>query len=392
MTSPNELTAWGLLTATAGLLAFLVSLYALVGRERKSPYLINSIFFVFLICLIGAMFDLGALLVPKELQTFLCFTFNQDTFLKIGVSVLLFAFAVAAWKIWTAAIRLTQFVDPKGIWYRIRHLAISRGLKRIWSRLQGSPQTYSHNPLPLDAGLKAALERVVSNRSIDSGNGASSDRKTFELRRENERHSLALALRHQGQANQVLMELAVEFLKNDNYVQYMTASRHPIEFIKFVKDNWADQNGKNWNEVSKKIIVIDAFTAHFGFTDSIHGKRTDQLVSEFGVDCINSAATFAGIHTAASEAFKKIQKKEAGGLRKPALVIYEDCYALADLESVEQYRIFVRHVMPSERLWDAMFTVFAETAQPEAEWGLVSSYASMMLDMRSHWPQDQNAA
>jgi hypothetical protein len=338
------------------------------------------------------MFDLAALLVPETPQTLWFVTFNQETFLKAGVVFLLLAFAVAAWKIWTTAIRLTQFVDPKGLWYRIRHLAISRGLKRIWSRLKGSPQTYSHNPLPLDGDLKTALETVVSNRSVDAGNGAPNGAKTFELRRENERHSLALALRHQGQSNQVLMELAVEFLKNDNYVQYMTASRHPLEFIKYLKDNWTDPNGKNWNAVSKKIVVIDAFTTHFGFTDSIHGKRTDQLKSEFGVDCINSSATFAGIHTAASEAFKKIQTKEAGGLRKPALVIYEDCFALADLESVEQYRIFVRHVMPSERLWDAMFTVFAETAQPDGEWGLVSSYASMMLDMRSHWPQDQNAA
>jgi hypothetical protein len=98
------------------------------------------------------------------------------------------------------------------------------------------------------------------------------------------------------------------------------------------------------------------------------------------------------LHTAASEAFKLIAKKEKEGLRKPALVVYEDSFALADLESIEQYRIFVRHVLPSERLWDAMFTVFVETVQPETEWGLVSSYASMMLDMRDHWPVVENAA
>jgi hypothetical protein len=42
------------------------------------------------------------------------------------------------------------------------------------------------------------------------------------------------------------------------------------------------------------------------------------------------------------------------------LVLYEGCTALIDLESNEQYRIFVRHVLPSERLWGGMFTVFVE--------------------------------
>jgi hypothetical protein len=58
-------------------------------------------------------------------------------------------------------------------------------------------------------------------------------------------------------------------------------------------------------------------------------------------------------------------------------------YALSDLESVEQYRIFARHVLPSEQLWDGMFTVFVETAQREEDWKLVSSYAGMTVDLRN---------
>lgn len=89
------------------------------------------------------------------------------------------------------------------------------------------------------------------------------------------------------------------------------------------------------------------------------------------------------MHTAASRAFNLIKKKNKGDVRKPVLVIYEDTYALTDLESPEQYRIFVRHVLPSERLWDGMFTVFTEVGQSEADWRLLSSYGSMKLDLRA---------
>jgi hypothetical protein len=83
-----------------------------------------------------------------------------------------------------------------------------------------------------------------------------------------------------------------------------------------------------------------------------------------------------------------IQKQVGDADRKPTLVIYEDAYALSDLESPEQYRIFVRHVLPSERLWDGMFTVFLESGQPDGDWKILQSYASMTLDLRSHMATD----
>jgi hypothetical protein len=92
--------------------------------------------------------------------------------------------------------------------------------------------------------------------------------------------------------------------------------------------------------------------------------------------------TYAGMHSASSRAFNTIKEQMGCNYRQPTLVIYEDSYALTDLESVEQYRIFVRHVLPSERMWDGMLTVFLESVQPEADWRLLQAYASMKLDLR----------
>jgi hypothetical protein len=88
------------------------------------------------------------------------------------------------------------------------------------------------------------------------------------------------------------------------------------------------------------------------------------------------------MHTAASKAFNKIRTQLRQDERQPTLVIYEDCYALTDLESPEQYRVFVRHVLPSERMWGGMFTVFLESAQATFDWQVLHAYASMKLDLR----------
>jgi hypothetical protein len=93
--------------------------------------------------------------------------------------------------------------------------------------------------------------------------------------------------------------------------------------------------------------------------------------------------TYAGLHSAASRAFNQIPKQARHEDRRPTLVIYEDAYALADLESPEQYRIFIKHVLPSERMWGGMVTVFVETAQPKNDWEVLRAYSSVSLDLRS---------
>ena len=57
-----------ILTATAGLIAFHIGLYTLVARERKSPYIINSVFVLFFLCLVIAAIALSSTLVPESFQ------------------------------------------------------------------------------------------------------------------------------------------------------------------------------------------------------------------------------------------------------------------------------------------------------------------------------------
>lgn len=374
---------WPLLTATAGLLAFLIGVYTLVGRDRKSPYLINSVFAVFLICMTGAALDLAALLV----EPFSPLASNR--FLTAGMATLLLAFLVTIWRLWTIYVRFAYFADPGGVAKLkllpgLRHFRASRALK--------SGLRYEHTPLSLGPDLQI---KVIDIILAAAGMNAKDleQRRLFDdpastgikadVRDRQDPRCLAMALRHQGQANELLGDLCIAFLREaDHYIQYMSASRHPIEFVDHLRAA-VTAAGMNWEVMRERVVAVDAYTPHFGFLDTINWDKTSRLRSDLGTRLLSSTETYAGLHSSSSAAFKQIKKASgAGKSRKPTLVIYEDMYALSDVESVEQYRIFARHVIPSERLWDGMFTVFAETAQKEEDWKLISSYAGMTLDLR----------
>jgi hypothetical protein len=335
-----------ILTATAGLLAFQIGLYTLVGRERKSPYIINSVFPVFLFCLVIASITIASALVPDWMEGW---------FLWTSAVLLVATFLFSAFRVFRIAVRFIYFVDS----VHPKHLPIIRDIRRRKAMRSPRPN-YAHNAIPVPTDLKNEITGMLSG--IKEG--------AFENREELDPQALAVAVKHQGQGNKLLANLSGAFLKAGFSVQYLSASRHPIEFVGYLKRHLED-DGVTWQSVARRIVVIDAYSPHFAFIDSIYPKKDRELES-LNVTRVVSKMTFAGMHSASSRAFKVIQKQVGDADRKPTLVIYEDCYALSDLESPEQYRIFVRHVLPSERLWDGMFTVFLESGQPDGDWNCCS--------------------
>ena len=353
-------TPWNLLTATGAILAFLIGLYTLVGRERKSPYLINSVFSIFIVGLIGALVDVLAI-IPSSYQAGLT---------ALGELILFATLLVTAWRIYKIYMRFALFVDspnPKQWWF-------FRALKDF-NRARNHKKPYEHNAASVPEDLRNEIVKILKESKED-----------VEERHGLKPNSVAIALKHQGQANEYLAKIGMAFLKHKYAVQYIAVSRHPIEFIRFLRDQMEANETDSWVRAAGLIVVVDAYTKHFGFTDSIYFDATREL-KRLGVTYITPAESYAGLHSATSKAFNTVQKRaeknaSVSDVRDPVLLIYEDCFALADLESPEQYRVFVRHVLPSERAWNGMFTVVAETAQPENDWKLLTSYTAFTLDLR----------
>jgi hypothetical protein len=354
--SDASITPWKLLTATAALLAFLVGLYTLVGRERKSPHQINKVFPILFFCLLGAIADL--------ISTVLYDT-GAEVALKAGLGFLILAMSMTAWRLYRFYFRFALFVDSGNP----KYFHFMRTLK-AWGRDIRNKQIYEHHAISVPDDLKKEILEILKEETNSQFFNLTADPKSVALHSDGQR-----------QATTVLARIAIAFLKKQYPVQYMTASRHPIEFVEKLK---AILPGTlDWNAICKNIVVVDAYTKHFGFTDSIYFTATRKLTNLY-VTPVTSSISYAGLHTASSRAFNKIKSMSPeADTRNPALVIYEDSYALSDLESPEQYRVFIRHVLPSERLWEGMFTIFVETALPDSDWDLLRSYVDVYAELNS---------
>jgi hypothetical protein len=354
-TPASLLTPWSAMTATAGLIAFHIGLYSLVGRERKSPYVINAVFPVFLLCLVAATLALLSLLVPESIS---------EGVLYFSLAVLTFAFALSIIVVYRTVVRFVYFVDTVGF----RHLPGIRQWRRRRT-LNSARPTFSHSTMSLDAELQAEVIQILSQMT---------GRDLADMSAAQQLQCVALLVSDQTKVNQVLTRLCAAFLTRQCCVQYLTASRHPIDFVVQLNAAAPDQNA--WRGWAKNLIVIDAYSSHFAFIDSIYTKK-DRELAGLDVKQVTAKMTFAGIHTASSQAFNLFQTTPGDNVRRPTLVIYEGTYALTDLESVEQYRIFVRHVIPSEKLWGGMLTVFLEGPQNPADWNLLKAYANIAAEI-----------
>ena len=355
------------ITATGLLLAFLIGFYTIIGRERKSPYLTNKLFQILLLCVPAVILSL--------LSQVLTSSRGWAKVLATVIALLAFLCLVAAlvmtlWRVYKIYMRFALFVDsahPKHLsWYRFT---------KHYIRRSSESKPWEWSGIPLSANLLTRIQKILKPTEVADSNALPPT-------------SAAISVTRHGRANLVLAELATAFLEDRKSVQYMTASRHPLEFVEFLKKHIEKNTQLTWAEIQSKIVVADAYTRHFGYADSIYMQATTALKRDFGVHHVTAGESFAGMHTASSKAFNKLKEQAPKGTgRDPILVIYEDSYALADLESREQYRVFVRHVVPSERMWHGMFTVFIETSQEKSDWELLASYCDLALDEKQEVPK-----
>ncbi|HXN74469.1 MAG TPA: hypothetical protein VN861_18115 [Candidatus Acidoferrales bacterium] len=360
----SPVAAGSVITTGLALLAFVIAFYVLLARERKVPYITNFVFppaglviFAILFSFVGQLSQPGSR--PQQTPVSLLSRIRGATSTAatwLAIICLAAGIVVTLLDIWRLHSRQVHFRDD----HWVKNTRFVRWVKRKWRQGSAEP-TYEHVTIDVDAKEVATALRSAGFPDIPQ---SPSDLRTISICKESLRAT-----------DRMLGKLCRELINVGWYVQYTTCVRHPFEFVQVLKSVFDSK----WTENAGKVIIVDAYTPHFGFTDSIHEVKSAQLRTE-GVQTIPARDSYAGLHTANARAFN-ILKSLAGANppRKPALLLYEGTNALSDLESTEQYRIFARHVLTSERMWGGMLTCFVEPTIGTAEAELLRIYSDLIL-------------
>jgi len=353
-----------LFTKALALLAFVVAFYALAARERKTPYLTNSLYSTaFWVFFASVLLMTSQFIERSRASTARVLTIIAEVVLVLGAINITYG-------IWRVHNRHVNFRDDN----LIRNLWIVRSLRGLWRQIWPKP-SYEHTAPSLFPAIKEAATALP-----DGAKQALSALTT--LNDDGFSKSVAYERAPLSTSDQNLVALATGVLSLGWGVQYTTCIRHPIEFVtRIQKALEASELKAQMTDLLGQVVVIDGYTPHFGFTDSIHLAKAQQL-KRLGVLYIKSRPSYAGVHTATARAFNKFKKlhKAKKLSRKPTLVIYEGSYALVALESIEQYYIFVTHVLASERMWGGMLTFFVEPTICDDAAGLLNTYSDVQIE------------
>ncbi len=355
-------------TGSLALLVFIMAFYGLASRERKTPYITGTVYSAVIFVLIVIIFDLIA-------------KFSKDVYPTFALIVQLISIVSFVLSIVYVAYRIfhiynihMNFRDDQ-LW----NIPLIRRF-RNWKYDRYS-STFEHLPV----GITEDFVDTIEKRGLFPKEQL---KKAVQRNDKKDEMKLSISAVYKASswsgADEITTLLATDFLYQGAYIQYTTCARHPIEFILHLKNTWQQEHkDKLWEDIRGNIVVVDAYTPHYGFTDTTHVQWKKIMNDELKVTCITSHASYAGMHTSAAEAFNIIKghhKKKQKEARYPTLLIYEGPYCLVDLESIEQYRIFIRHLLPSEKAWGGMFTFLIEAAIPDDELLFLKSYADVIID------------
>ena len=154
----------------------------------------------------------------------------------------------------------------------------------------------------------------------------------------------------------VLSLMQERLLSGNETINYVCADQHPNRLWELFKTTHSIPSDKH-----KDIVFIDAYSPGYSFSDDIQRENSRLLAAE-GIRYV-CAKSFAELHTAMTKAWniiKSEEQKKGRNTRRPMLAVYAHTSALCEFESIEQYRIFWWHVIPSEKSYGVVTVIIED--------------------------------
>ena len=329
-----------LFTGGIGVLALIVTFYSVVSGTQRIPNFLISIYtlikyaLIFLFCVVLFLF-LYVILKDKLGLTNECVFYIQGIFFMIVISSLSYFLLKEYHKVFSMRCYFHATENITSLFYKHKKRTEEEPIYLIDKQME----CFCDKFLPKQK--KRAL-KLFNRRTSDSISAYCEIKNRMDL-------------------DDKLIAMAKWALHQDTNLVYLSCRRHPYEFFELLKKELMEK--KEWMNIKKQILLIDAHTNHFGFKEPTYFRKTNALESE---NIIIEVAnwSYVGIHSAIAHGYEqKLKIKERKN--KASLLIYDSCYALTDLENEKLYRIFLKHVVPSERCMGGNITIFAEQWVPK---------------------------
>src|SRR3972149_11214514 len=207
-------------------LAFIMAFYGLAARERKTPYIISTIYSTIFLVLLSVIFDL----IGRFSRPF--YPNASEILFRLAKATLILSVFYVAKRIWSIYIMHINFRDDQ-LWNfppikQIRNIRKSRKVPK-----------YEHAPVPIN-------ERLV-NDIIQSG-VMPKEQLQAAIDRNYPKSEMKLSISavcvtpNWSSADRTTLSLISNFLRNDCLVQYTACARHPIDLMLHLKNTWV-KNG-----------------------------------------------------------------------------------------------------------------------------------------------------
>lgn len=334
--------------------AFVGALWAIYLKDTRlragSEYVLVSLFF-FVVTLIFA--SIGAVLLVVEVET-----------MKPWAAY--FGYLALLVYVFSLCILITAvFVRSYNEVYNLRTNKFYKYFKPVrWVRswfANDKSYEFSFQEREYEVGKCVLMANLFSD---SAGERTTADKERINSEKERIKKGASILITGTVTASVIekVVEWMVKRLDKNETASYVVCDRHPYAIWEQLNVNGLEKQ-RDGVPLSNSIVLVDVFTPAFGFTDDIHMERDRELDSH-GISVVK-AKTFAGLHTAVNKAFNIIKQKDKEQknkkVRRASVMVYDRTSALCDTESVEQFRVFWRHVIPSERSY-GMITVIIEDA------------------------------
>ena len=153
-------------------------------------------------------------------------------------------------------------------------------------------------------------------------------------------------------------------LQNDETVDYISVLKHPLEVPNKLSVLVGD---KSITDLAKRLSIIDCFSKYCAFDDRVLSLKKQEYVDK-GFAFFD-ADSFASIHSAMTSSwyrFRNQQKQQQSQFRIPHRSIFNTLSELTRYSSEEQYLLFLKHVISSEKEY-GMITLIVEPSSIKKE-------------------------